>query len=175
MSQILYSYRWEGGKLDTHPPSVGDHKCGTKHSSKYLNESDRSESLGVVGMSDGFPQNIKLWSHKTRCYVNTLPTQSTIELRLLRSERFNRRDFVTMDFHEYELAYIRSRRDLPCEGGVEYLYRSPASRRRRQKGTSRMWDSKTWSWVPRDSDPRTNELDAAIADDTHPLVREDVM
>jgi hypothetical protein len=39
---------------------------------------------------------------------------------------------------------------IPCGGGVEYLYRSPASRRRRQKGKSRIWDSKIWSRVPRD-------------------------
>jgi hypothetical protein len=41
---------------------------------------------------------------------------------------------------------------LPCGGGVEYLHRSPASRRRRRKGKSRIWDSKIWSRVPRDSD-----------------------
>jgi hypothetical protein len=31
---------------------------------------------------------------------------------------------------------------LPCRGGVEYFLRSPASRRRRRKGKSRIWDSK---------------------------------
>jgi hypothetical protein len=41
-----------------------------------------------------------------------------------------------------------------CGGGVEYLYSSPASRRRRRKGKSGIWDSKIWSRVPRDSDPR---------------------
>jgi hypothetical protein len=30
----------------------------------------------------------------------------------------------------------------PCGGGVEYLHRDPASRRRRRKGKSRIWDSK---------------------------------
>jgi hypothetical protein len=43
---------------------------------------------------------------------------------------------------------------IPCGGGVEYLYRSPANRRRRRKGKSRVWDSKIWSRVPRDSDPK---------------------
>jgi hypothetical protein len=47
---------------------------------------------------------------------------------------------------------------LPCEGGVEYLHRSPAGRRRRQKEKSRISDSKIWSGVPRDSDPRMNAL-----------------
>jgi hypothetical protein len=42
---------------------------------------------------------------------------------------------------------------VPCGGGVEYLHRSPASRRRRQKGKSRIWDSKIW-----DSDPRMTVL-----------------
>jgi hypothetical protein len=41
----------------------------------------------------------------------------------------------------------------PCGGGVEYLHRDPASRRRRRKGKSQIWDSKIWSRVPRDSDP----------------------
>jgi hypothetical protein len=42
----------------------------------------------------------------------------------------------------------------PCGGGVEYLNRDPASRRRRRKGKSQIWDSKIWSRVQRDSDPR---------------------
>jgi hypothetical protein len=33
----------------------------------------------------------------------------------------------------------------PCGGGVEYLHRDPASRRRRRKGKSQIWDSKIWS------------------------------
>jgi hypothetical protein len=42
----------------------------------------------------------------------------------------------------------------PCGGGFEYLHRDPASRRGRRKGKSQIWDSKIWSRVPRDSDPR---------------------
>jgi hypothetical protein len=42
----------------------------------------------------------------------------------------------------------------PCEGGVEYLHRDPASRKRRRKGKSQIWESKIWSRVPRGSDPR---------------------
>jgi hypothetical protein len=49
-------------------------------------------------------------------------------------------------------------RVVPCGGGVEYLHRNPAIRRRRRKGTSRIWESKIWSRVPRDSDPRMNAL-----------------
>jgi hypothetical protein len=49
-------------------------------------------------------------------------------------------------------------RNEPCEGGVEYLHRSLANRRRRRKGKSRIWDSKIWSRVPRDSDHRTTVL-----------------
>jgi hypothetical protein len=47
---------------------------------------------------------------------------------------------------------------LPCRGGVEYIHRNPASRRRRRKGKSRIWDSKIWSRVPRDSDPKMTAL-----------------
>jgi hypothetical protein len=46
----------------------------------------------------------------------------------------------------------------PCEGGVEYLHRDPTSLRRRRKGKSQIWDSKIWSRVPRDSDPRKTTL-----------------
>jgi hypothetical protein len=40
---------------------------------------------------------------------------------------------------------------------VEYLHRDPASRRRR-KGKYQIWDSKIWSRVPSDSDPRKTTL-----------------
>jgi hypothetical protein len=47
---------------------------------------------------------------------------------------------------------------LPCGGGVEYLHRDPASRSRRRKGKSQIWDSKIRSRIPRDSDPRKTAL-----------------
>jgi hypothetical protein len=47
---------------------------------------------------------------------------------------------------------------FPCGGGVEYLHRSPATCRRRQKQKSQIWDSKVWSRVPRYSDPRMNAV-----------------
>jgi hypothetical protein len=43
-----------------------------------------------------------------------------------------------------------SRVRFPCGGGVEYLHRDPASRRRRRKGKSQIGDSKIRSQVPRD-------------------------
>jgi hypothetical protein len=64
---------------------------------------------------------------------------------------------------------------IPCGGGVEYLHRSPASRRRRRKGKSRIWDSKVWSRVPRDLDSRMTALARASSNckrQTRPLVRE---
>jgi hypothetical protein len=58
--------------------------------------------------------------------------------------------------------YFRAEADqnqaLPCGGGVEYLHRDPASRRRRRKRESQIWDSKIRSLVPRDSDPRKTAL-----------------
>jgi hypothetical protein len=88
---------------------------------------------------------------------------------------------------------------IPCGGGVEYLHRSPASPRRRRKGNpvpggitggdlnmgtwpsrlgeSRIWDSKIWSWVPRESDRRMTVLARASKNcklQTRPLVIEDV-
>jgi hypothetical protein len=58
---------------------------------------------------------------------------------------------------------------------TRYLHRDPASRRRRRKGKSQIWDSKVWSRVPSDSDPRTTALARASSiykRETHPLVRE---
>jgi hypothetical protein len=63
----------------------------------------------------------------------------------------------------------------PCGGRFEYLHRDPASRRRRRKGKSRIWDSKIWSRVLRDSDPRMTALARASNNckrQTRPLIRE---
>jgi hypothetical protein len=63
----------------------------------------------------------------------------------------------------------------PCGGGFEYLHRDPASRRRRQKGKSQIWDSKIWSRVSNDSDPRKATLVKASRiynRQTRPRVRE---
>jgi hypothetical protein len=64
---------------------------------------------------------------------------------------------------------------FPSGGGVEYLHRIPASRRRRRKAKSRIWESKIWSRVQRDSDPRITALAKASSNcprQTHPLDRE---
>jgi hypothetical protein len=63
----------------------------------------------------------------------------------------------------------------PCGGGVEYLHRDPASRRRRRKWKSQIRDSQIWTRVPRDSGQRKRAL--AKASSTYdrqirPLVRE---
>jgi hypothetical protein len=61
----------------------------------------------------------------------------------------------------------------PCGGGFEYLHRDPASRRRRRKGKPQLWESKIWSRVPRDSDPRKWARAVSIYKrQTRPLVRE---
>jgi hypothetical protein len=59
--------------------------------------------------------------------------------------------------------------------GFEYLHRSPESRRRRQKGKSRIWDSTILSRVPRNSDSKMIVLARASSNckwQTHPLVRD---
>jgi hypothetical protein len=63
----------------------------------------------------------------------------------------------------------------PCGGGVEYLHRDLASRKKRRKGMSRIRDSKIWSRVPRDTNPRKTALARASSiykRQTRPLVRE---
>jgi hypothetical protein len=65
---------------------------------------------------------------------------------------------------------------IPCGGGIEYHHGDPASRRRRRKGKSQIWDSKIWLRVQRDSDPRINTLaniNSSCKRQTRPLVRED--
>jgi hypothetical protein len=65
----------------------------------------------------------------------------------------------------------------PCGGGFEYLHRDPASRRRRRKGKSQIWESKIWSRVTRTSDPRKTTLSTASSiykRHIRPLVREGV-
>jgi hypothetical protein len=77
----------------------------------------------------------------------------------------------------YMTVVIHSSSAIPCGGGVEYLHRSPMSRRRRRKRKSRIWDSKIWSRVRRDSDPRVTALARASSScngQIHPLPREDV-
>jgi hypothetical protein len=63
----------------------------------------------------------------------------------------------------------------PCGGGVEYLHLDPASRRRGRKGKSQIWDSKIWSRMLRDWDPRKTTLartSSIYKRQTRPLVRE---
>jgi hypothetical protein len=94
--------------------------------------------------------------------------------------------------------------EVPCVGGVEYLHRSPASRRRRRKGNpvpgginwatlfrgdihtgiwpsrfggSRIWDSQMWSWVPWESDLKMTTLARTSSNckrQSQPLVRDAV-
>jgi hypothetical protein len=63
----------------------------------------------------------------------------------------------------------------PCGGGVEYLHRDPASFRRRRKEKSRIWDSKIWPRVLRDSYLKVTALSRASSNckrQTRPFVRE---
>jgi hypothetical protein len=64
---------------------------------------------------------------------------------------------------------------LPCGGGVEYLHRSPESRKRLQEGKSRIWDSKILLRVLRDSGPRMTALAKTSSNSRRqirPLVRQ---
>jgi hypothetical protein len=74
--------------------------------------------------------------------------------------------------------FIRECNSDPCGGGFEYLHRGPASRTRRRKGKSQIWESKIWSRVPRDSDPKKTTLPSASTiykRQTRPLVRESAL
>jgi hypothetical protein len=76
---------------------------------------------------------------------------------------------------DFDFAFDFELASKPCGGGVEYFHRDPACRRRRRKEKSQMWDSKIWSRVPRDSDPRKTALTRANSickRQIRPLVRE---
>jgi hypothetical protein len=76
----------------------------------------------------------------------------------------------------YKSELIRQFSQNPiCGGGFEYLHSRPASRRRRRIGKSRIWESKIWSRVSRDSDPKITALSRSRSNckwRTRPLVRE---
>jgi hypothetical protein len=79
------------------------------------------------------------------------------------------------ELREVVRLFIFFRLEISCGGGVEYLHRSPAKRRRRRKGKHQISDSEIWSRVLRDSDPRETELARASSNckrQTGPLVRE---
>jgi hypothetical protein len=64
---------------------------------------------------------------------------------------------------------------LLCGGGVEYLHRNLVSRRMRRKEKSRIWDSKIYSRVPGESEPKRTALARTRRNckrRTGPLVRE---
>jgi hypothetical protein len=64
---------------------------------------------------------------------------------------------------------------IPCGGGFEYLHRNPASHRRRRKRKSQIWDSKLWSRVLWESDPKMSALARAGSNwrrQIRPLIRE---
>jgi hypothetical protein len=75
----------------------------------------------------------------------------------------------------YKTGFVNQFRAFPCGGGVEYLHRYPASRRRRRKRMSPIWDSNMWSRVPRNSHPSLTALAISSSKckrQTRPVVRE---
>jgi hypothetical protein len=110
----------------------------------------------------------RLGKHIPKC------RRSTIEERALLGNRQIKHAFLTRRCFQWGTCrgVIRGHRG----GGVEYLHRDPASRRRRRKGKSKKnWDSKIWSRDPRDSDPRKTALartSSIYNRQTRPLVRE---
>jgi hypothetical protein len=119
----------------------------------------------------------ELWSHRnSRCYamtaraadipdpfrgngpVNTFPRKRTMQdLGCNNENGVFLRWSVPRQYKRDEVQSL-ARVVLPCGCGVEYFHRSHASRRRRRKGKPRIWDSKIWSRIPRDSEPKITAL-----------------
>jgi hypothetical protein len=111
-------------------------------------------------------------------HVDPLPSDSCVNRRQYSAAAREQLHEHTVSPATREHAIMEEKRFLccPCRGDVfEYLHRSPASRRRRRTEKSRLWDSKIWSQVPRDSDPKMTALVRASRNckrQTRPLVRE---
>jgi hypothetical protein len=103
-----------------------------------------------------FPQVTSHTPHRARCYATLGKHPFQTRLRCQATVR-TRCVFCWSDGEFIRETGIPKKAYL-CGGGVEYLHRDPASRRRRRKGKSQIWDSKIWSRVPRDSDPRKTAL-----------------
>jgi hypothetical protein len=120
-----------------------------------------------LGFDGAFGYISMVTTFQTDCYHGYEKQNCSIRCSLLSRRRTVVRGLLDWCRHRF-----------PCGGGVKYLHRSPASRRKRHKGKSRIWDSKIWSRVPRDSDTRMNALARASSKckwQTHPLIREDVL
>jgi hypothetical protein len=87
-------------------------------------------------------------------------------------------EFSVISMHSETWYKINNHESLtcsPCRGGIQYLHRDPASRRRRRKGKSQCWDRYIWARVPKASDQRKIALARASSiykRQTRPLVRE---
>jgi hypothetical protein len=90
-----------------------------------------------------------------RCYSTAtqefLTVKSFLSNRIVAMENTTVRESLLF---QAQTLYLRGRqtqiKQHPCGGGVEYLHRDPASRRRWRKWKSQLWDSKIRSQVPRD-------------------------
>jgi hypothetical protein len=118
---------------------------------------------------------------KTHSKVDKGSAKVSVDTRNLGiSRRFRcngyRRPITSIQFsrtykRQFEYLHLGS----PCGGGIEYLHRDHASRRRRRKGKSRIWDSKIWPRVLRDPDQKMTALTRTSSNckrQTRPLVRE---
>jgi hypothetical protein len=71
---------------------------------------------------------------------------------------WKRQEYNNQQYFLLGLCQLERHASDPCGGGFEYLHRDSSSRRRRRKGKSQIWESKIWSRVKRDSDPRKTTL-----------------
>jgi hypothetical protein len=107
------------------------------------------------------------------------PVFSVVRAPTVVTQRPSKQDSTAMNQHA-TIDEFRKRCFLngPCQrviNGTNLEFTSPASRRRRRKGKCRIWDSKLWLRVPRDSGPRMTALAKASSNSerqTRPLAWE---
>jgi hypothetical protein len=150
--------------------------CGIFAEGKSCEASRDSRCLENGSVNNSVARQQIRNTHQWSNWEAVFSTRSVVQLRDATIEQLGEvfsMQSVPRLYNEEQLLRLRSLD--PCGGGVEYLHRDPASRRRRRKGKSQNWDSKIWSRDPRDSDPRKTTLartSSIYKWQTRPLVRE---
>jgi hypothetical protein len=119
--------------------------------------SEESEGLGSASCHEQWKE---VWAEDSRCMMriwysyqkdwNWCNTIKMIPTSLHNTLGFHSEDQFINTVCGRNAETVGEPEPIPCGGWVEYLHRSPASRRRRWKWKSRIWNSKISSRVPRD-------------------------
>jgi hypothetical protein len=109
---------------------------------------------------------MRLFEIINRIYTFASPSHGTLWTTIWRKN---------LGYSRHNVVCIYIHFSARCGEGLNVSTLNPASRRRRQEEKCRIWDSKIWSQMPRDSNPKITALARASSSckrQTRPLVRE---